>query len=92
MWLTPNEFVAFGGLYKMANNMRHGLCTDDEGWMQFCLLAAAKAFRELQSKDKDKETLTEEEQSRTIGKIVANSVEDTSVLYLRFLARVIKGR
>lgn len=90
MWLTPNEFVAFGGLYKMADNMRHGLCTDDAGWTQFCLFAAAKAFRELEKKDKDKEALTEEE-SRAIRKLVAKSVEDTSVPYLRFLNNKFKG-
>lgn len=79
MWMTPNEFVIFGGLYKMVNNMRHGLCTNDAGWAQFCLFAAANAFREL-----NKETLTGEE-PKTIRKLVAKSVEDTSVPYLRFL-------
>ena len=82
MWLTPNEFVAFGGLYKMADNMRHGLCTDDAGWTQFCLFAAAKAFRELEKKDK---ALTEEEELRTIRKLVAKGVDDTLMPYLRFL-------
>lgn len=84
MWLTPNEFVSFGGLYKIANNMRHGLCTDDAGWTQFSLFAAAKAFRELEKKDKYKEALMEEELI-TIRKLVAKSVEDTFVPYLRFL-------
>ena len=50
MWLTPNEFVVFGGLYKITNNMKHGLCTDNAGWTQFCLFAAAKAFKELEKK------------------------------------------
>nr|BDT63174.1 MAG: wsv021-like protein [Hemigrapsus takanoi nimavirus]GBG35371.1 wsv021-like protein [Hemigrapsus takanoi nimavirus] len=90
MWLTPNEFVAFGGLYKMADNMRHGLCTDDATWIQFGLFAAAKAFRELKKKDKYKEALTEEE-PRTIRKLVAKSVEDTSVPYLRFLSNKFIG-
>ena len=78
MWLTPNEFVIFGGLYKKVDKMRHGLCTDDAGWTQFCLFAAAKAFREIEKKNKDKEALTEHG-------LVAKSVQDTFVPYLKFL-------
>lgn len=84
MWMTPNEFVTFGGLYKKVNNMRHALCTDDAGWTQFCLFAAAKAFREQEKKDKDKEALTEEE-------LVAKSVQDTFMPYLRFLNNKFKS-
>lgn len=90
MWVTPDNFVIFGGLYKLADNMRHGLCTDDAGWTQFCLFAAAKAFRELQKTNKSTEAITEEE-PRMIRKLVAKSVKDTSVPYFRFLNNKFKG-
>ena len=73
MWLTPNEFIDFGGLYKIADNMRHVECTDDAGWTQFCLFAAAKAFREK----------TKKETTRKI--IVAKSMENIIVPYLKFI-------
>lgn len=83
MWVTPSEFVSFGGLYNIAKGMKHGMCTDDAGWTQFCLFAAAKAYRTMRDGDGDND--------RSVEEVVADSIEKTTMHYLRFLYGKIKG-
>lgn len=83
LWVTPSEFVSFGGLYNIAKGMKHGMCTDDAGWTQFCLFAAAKAYETMRKGDGDEDGTVEE--------IVAESIEKSIRPYLRFLCRKIGG-
>lgn len=83
MWVTPSEFVSFGGLHNIAKGMKHGMCTDDAGWTQFCLFSAAKAYRTMRDGDGDDD--------RSVEEVVADSVEKTTMPYLRFLYRKIGG-
>lgn len=82
MWVTPSEFVAFGGLYNIAKGLKHGMCTDDAGWTQFCLFAAAKAYRTMRDDYGDND--------RSVEEVVAVSAEETTMPYLRFLYGKIK--
>lgn len=83
IWVTPSEFVSYGGLYNIAKGMKHGMCTDDAGWTQFCLFAAAKAYVTMRNSDGD--------DGRYVEEVVADSIEKTSMPYLRFLYGKIGG-
>lgn len=83
MWVNPSEFVSFGGIYNITKQLKHGMCTDDAGWTQFCLFAAAKSYRAMRDGDYVYD--------RSVEEVVADNVEKTTVPYLRFLYGKIKG-
>nr|BDU62164.1 wsv021-like protein [Chionoecetes opilio bacilliform virus]GAV93155.1 hypothetical protein SCV_031 [Chionoecetes opilio bacilliform virus] len=82
MMLTPSQFIVFNTLYHKTSTMKHGMCTDDTSWVQFCLFAAAEAFQRLSSSGQFRQQADDDE---TVDDLVISSIASLEEPYIRYL-------